>query len=63
MLGLQSLKNETSSKYGNLKVRPFLNILAKKMPDIEDRVNMVTVIIKKALHEFLLVKCKEGTNG
>ena len=31
------------------------------MPDIEDLVNMATVVSKKALHEFLLVKCKEQT--
>ena len=35
--------------------------LAHKQPDIEDLVNMATVVSKKALHEFLLVKCKEQT--
>ena len=35
--------------------------LAQKLPDIEDLVNMSTVVSKKALHEFLLVKCKEQT--
>ena len=33
--------------------------LAQNLPDIEDLVNMATVISKKASHEFLLVKCKE----
>ena len=32
-----------------------------KMPSIEDLVDMATVISKNALHEFLLVKCKEHT--
>ena len=32
--------------------------LARKLPDIEDLVNMATVISKKAAHEFLLIKCK-----
>ena len=35
---------------------------ARKVSDIEDLVNMATVVSKKALHEFLLVKCKEQTN-
>ena len=35
--------------------------LARKLPDIEDLVNMATVVSKKALHEFLLIKCKEQT--
>ena len=35
--------------------------LARKLHDIEDLVNMATVVSKKALHEFLLVKCKEQT--
>ena len=35
--------------------------LARKLPDIEDLVNMATVVSKKVLHEFLLVKCKEQT--
>ena len=38
-----------------------VDILAPKLPDIEDLVNMATVISKKVLHEFLLVKCKEQT--
>ena len=37
------------------------DILAQKLPDIEDLVDMATVISKKALNEFLLVKCKEQT--
>ena len=39
------------------------DILAQKRADIEDRVSMATVISKKALHEFLLVKCREQTIG
>ena len=35
--------------------------LAHKLPDIDDLVDMATVVSKKALHEFLLVKCKEQT--
>ena len=35
--------------------------LAHKLPDIEELVNMATVVSKKALHEFLLIKCKEQT--
>ena len=35
------------------------NTLAQKLPNIEDLVDMATVISKKSLHEFLLVKCKE----
>ena len=35
--------------------------LARKLPDIEDLVNMATVVSIKALHEFLLMKCKEQT--
>ena len=35
--------------------------LARKLPDIEDLVNMATVVSKKALQKFLLVKCKEQT--
>ena len=35
--------------------------LARKLPDIEYLVHMATVVSKKALHEFLLVKCKEQT--
>ena len=34
--------------------------LAHKLPDIEDLVNMATVVSKKVLHEFLLTKCKEN---
>ena len=37
------------------------NSIAQKLPDIEDLVNMATVTSTKALHEFLLVKCKEQT--
>ena len=37
------------------------DILAQKLPAIEDLVGIATVISKKALHEFLLVKCKEQT--
>ena len=37
------------------------NILARKLPIIDDLVDMAMVISKKALHEFLLVKCKEQT--
>ena len=36
-------------------------ILAQKLPGIEDLVDMATVISKKALHKFLLVKCEEQT--
>ena len=35
--------------------------LAHKLPDVDDLVKMATEISKKALHEFLLVKCKEQT--
>ena len=35
------------------------NILARKLPIIDDLVDMAMVISKKALHEFLLMKCKE----
>ena len=35
--------------------------LVCKLPDIEDLVNMATVISKKALHEFLLVRWREQT--
>ena len=37
------------------------DILAKKLPAIEDLVSIATVISKKALHELLRVKCKEQT--
>ena len=37
------------------------DIFVQKLPNIDDLVNMATVISKKALHEFLLVKCKEQT--
>ena len=36
-------------------------ILAQKLPNIDDLVDMAMVIGKKALHEFLLIKCKEQT--
>ena len=35
--------------------------LAQKLPSIDDLVNMATVTSKKALHEFLLIKCKDQT--
>ena len=35
--------------------------LVHKLPDVDDLVNMATEISKKALNEFLLVKCKEQT--
>ena len=38
-----------------------MDTLARKLPDIEDLVNMAMVVSKKALHEFLLVKCKKQT--
>ena len=34
------------------------DILAQQLPSIDDLVNMAPVISKKALNEFLLVKCK-----
>ena len=37
------------------------DILAQILPNIDDLVNMATVISKKVLHEFLLVKCKKQT--
>ena len=37
------------------------DILAQKLPNFDDLVNMATVINKKALHEFLLFKCKGQT--
>ena len=33
--------------------------LAWKLPDIEDLVNLATVISKKALHKFLMIKSEE----
>ena len=35
--------------------------LTRKLPNIEDLVNIATVVSKKALHEFLLIKGKEQT--
>ena len=37
--------------------------LAHKLPDVDDLVKMATEISKRALHKFLLVKCKEQTIG
>ena len=37
------------------------NIISQQLPPTNDLVEMATVISKKALHEFLLTKCKEQT--
>ena len=36
-----------------------VNILAQKLPSIDDIVDMAKVISKNALHEFSLTKCEE----
>ena len=57
---LAQLRQETEDNEVAMGVlQSSADTLARKVPDIEDLVNMATVVSKKALHEFLLVKCKE----
>ena len=59
---LARLRQETEDKEVALGVlQSGADTLAHKLPDVDDLVNMATEISKKALHEFLLVKCKEQT--
>ena len=38
-----------------------VTILDQSLPRVEDLVSMATVVNHKALHEFILLKCKEQT--
>ena len=57
---MAKLKQETEDNEVAMGVlQSGADALAQKLPDVDDLVEMATEISQKALHEFLLVKCKE----